>query len=52
MDLTSRSYFGCAGAIRPISTPYGDAIPWVFLVSAPPDRRKMPETWKRRQVAG
>ena len=48
-DQGSRvSALSCAGAIRPISTPNGDAIPWAFLVSAPPDRRRMPETWKRR----
>ena len=38
----------CAGSLRPISTPQGDAIPYVFLVPAPPDRRKLSATWKRK----
>lgn len=38
----------CAGAMRPTSTSEEEVVPYAFLVPKPPDRRRMPESWKRQ----
>ncbi len=41
---------GCAGANRSISTSEDLGFPYRFVVPLPLDRRRLPETWRRRSV--
>ena len=40
-------FLSCAGAIRPTCTWEEETLPYNFSIAQAPDRRRMPETWKR-----